>query len=111
MQTEVIESVEIIEIEPVIPKAPTTTEEYIAWYAEKNGAPQDLAYWVAWCESELENVPNHNGATYGQGIYQFVQSTWDALCEGDVWNIEDNIKGKLGHWQPYSGHCWLPRVQ
>ncbi len=114
---EAVQSVEI-EQEPVPEPEPMTVTELIEFYADKNGVDYNLAYWVAFCESELKNVPNHEGSTYGQGIYQFVQTTWDARCEGDVWDIEANIDcgtkllglGELSHWQPYSGHCWLPKL-
>jgi len=108
----------------IAPTKPTDVKGLIEWYADINGAPHDQAYWIAQCESELQNVPNTNGAMYGQGIYQFIQSTFDVLCEGDVWDIEDNIncgtrliaEGKLSHWGTAytdwgSYKCWSPHVQ
>lgn len=102
---------------------PQTVSGLVEWYADKNGAPQDLAYWVAWCESEFENVPNENGEKYGKGIYQFIQSTWDVTCEGDVWDVEDNIDcatkllaaGETQHWGTAETdwgtyHCWKPKI-
>lgn len=92
-------------------------------YADLHGAPQDLAYWVAQCESEFLNVPNRNGGTYGKGIYQFVQNTWDGNCEGDIWDVEDNVNcgtrllsyGHTWHWGTSTTEwgtywCWAPKV-
>ena len=97
---------------------PATIDQTIQFYAKKNGADEKTAYWIAWCESRLQNIPNTEGGTYGKGIYQFTQTTWNERCVGDVWNPEDNIacatriigKGDLKPWKPYSGHCWLPKI-
>lgn len=97
---------------------PTSTIGLIAYYAEQHGADVNTSFWIAWCESGLENVPNSASEIHGKGIYQFVQSTWNENCDGDIWNVEDNIRcgtkliaaGELWRWQPYSGHCWLPKL-
>jgi hypothetical protein len=102
---------------------PSSVEGLIEWYADIHGAPHDQAYWIARCESDLKNVPNRNGSIYGQGVYQFIPSSWSALCEGDVWDIEDNIscgtrligEGQLHHWGTAytdwgSYQCWRPHV-
>ncbi|NQU99361.1 MAG: hypothetical protein HQ538_01365 [Parcubacteria group bacterium] len=68
---------------------------------------------IAWCETRFRNIPNSQGTRYGIGVFQFVQSTWDEQCEGDVWNEYDNIrcalqlikKGQLWRWN-MSKHCW-----
>ena len=111
------------QIVPLQPSKPTTTEGLIAWYAKVNRADPVLAYWVAKCESGFQNIPNSNGKKYGMGVYQFISSTWNNRCEGDVWNVEDNVKcgtkllglGEVSHWGTQntewgSWKCWSPHV-
>lgn len=61
-------------------------------YAEEYNVDTVLALRIAWCESGFKNVANVNGEQYGAGIFQFIRSTWEANCDGDVWHERDNIQ-------------------
>lgn len=95
----------------------TDIENLIFRYACLEKIEPQLPYWIAKCESGLQNIPNKEGPTFGVGPFQFISSTWNNLCEGDIWNAEDNVKcgvkliadGQLYHWEPYSGSCWLSK--
>lgn len=96
-------------------------EDLIRHYARLYGADENLAVKIAWCESGFDpRVCNKQfGCSGGQGVYQFINSTWIKNCEGDVFNPEDNIKcgvklisqGQLSHWGSAetwwgSWSCW-----
>ena len=63
----------------------------------------DLAQW----ESQF-NEKAQNPITTASGVYQWIDSSWDAFCDGDKYNARDNIrctmetlsksKGNLSHW-------------
>lgn len=117
---------------PEPPKQPTIKEQIEKYVVEYKADPE-LSYWIAWCESELKNVPNENGEQYGIGPYQFIKTTWNDLtiskhgkapyCTGDIWNEEDNVRCgvkliselKIIHWGTAetdwgSFKCWAPKA-
>lgn len=100
-------------------EAKLTIEQMIEKYAEQYGTDVAFSKKVAECESHFRNVPNSEGAEYGIGPYQWIRSSWDKMCEGEIWNAEDNIKcgvktlseGKISHWGTSETdwgtyHCW-----
>lgn len=102
-----------------LPPIQLSVEERIEKYALAYGARVDLAKQIAWCESGYQNVPNAKSEIYGKGIFQFIQSTWDSHCEGDIWDEDSNIicavkllaDGGHGHWGTQytdwgTHHCW-----
>ena len=79
-----------------LPKNPDKPQlevrDKIIIYARQYGVNINEALDIAWCESRFnEKAKNWKGST-ARGIYQFLFSTWDNYCEGDVKNADDNIK-------------------
>lgn len=57
---------------------------------ESGIAPCD-AVKIALCESNIQERAKNTGST-AKGVYQFIDSTWDNYCQGDVYNHQDNIE-------------------
>jgi len=87
--------------------------ELIKKYADEYGVDRQTCLNIAFCESGYRNIPNWYGERYGIGCYQFVRTTFNEQCDGDIYNSEDNIKcaiklisrGELWRWKT-SQKCW-----
>lgn len=74
--------------------------EKILEYSEKHGIDAMLALNIACAEScthdKNGNIifnPNaKNPNSTASGIFQFLQGTWNSMCEGDVFDENDNIE-------------------
>lgn len=92
-------------IPPQEPPPPPTVVELIKIYSEEYGVNYNLAYTLAKLESNLKPTAK-NSRSSASGVFQFVSGTWNGLCEGSVWNAEDNVscalriisEGGLSHW-------------
>ena len=89
--------------------------EKIIEYAKEYGADESLALNVACAEScakDDEGIyfnPNaKNPNSTASGVFQFIRGTWNEMCEGDVFNENDNIrcgvkilsqKNGIRHWE------------
>lgn len=58
--------------------------------AREYGIVTDLALDLAEIESQL-NPKAKNPRSTAKGVYQWIDSSWDSFCEGDVLNHRDNI--------------------
>lgn len=45
---------------------------------------------IAQCESDFRHTVDNSNSS-ASGVYQFIDSTWEHYCEGDVYNARDNI--------------------
>lgn len=74
--------------------------EKIRRYSNYYGADPLLALNVACAESCAKNKGNivvfnpnaKNPNSTASGIFQFIEGTWEAMCEGDVFNEDDNVR-------------------
>ncbi len=73
---------------------------YIESRAVEEGVNPQTAVRIARCESSL-NVTAKNKHSSAKGLYQFIDGTWNAYCEGDVFNYEDNINCFLELYNKY----------
>ena len=90
--------------------------EKIIEYAKEYGADESLALNVACAESCARNKEGiiffnpkaKNPNSTASGIFQFIKGTWESMCEGDVFNENDNIrcgvkllaaKSGIRHWE------------
>ena len=96
----------IVAIAPPPEPAPEpTVTELIQKYSDEYEVNFKMAIALAKFESKL-NPRAKNPKSTAKGIYQFIDSTWESFCEGDVYNPEDNIKcamkliskGGISHW-------------
>lgn len=46
---------------------------------------------VAWCESRFDHLAKNPNST-ASGLFQFLNGTWEANCQGNVLNALDNAK-------------------
>ena len=95
----------------------TTTQEikdYIRETATDCGVDPDLALRIADAKSDFRDVCNSQyGCVAGISVYQIIRTTFDEQCEGDVYNIKDNIdcallmmsKNQYWRWSQ-SRHNW-----
>jgi len=90
------------------PRAPTAYAYDIKAHigqllANYSTTTREIAHAIIEAESNYKNV---EGVTGDMGFFQFSPTTWDWACEGDPFNIEDNIKcgiklieeKRLTHW-------------
>lgn len=71
---------------------------------------------IAQCESNYDPTAK-NPSSSASGVFQFIDSTWEHYCEGDVFNEDDNIKCALDimkergykDWNA-SRHCWYGKI-
>jgi len=113
--TETGSSAEVLADDPTsdlrVLETPTQIKAYITKQAEHYNLDVDLALAIAEVESNFRNVCNTGGCQFGQGIYQFVFSTWEEQCEGEIDNPQDNIncalklisKGEIWRWEKSKG--------
>lgn len=107
-----LNNLEYPEIKVEYTKKPKTVEQKIEHYADIYDVDLDLALNIAWCESNFIEDAQNQHSTAG-GVYQFIDSTFEAYCDGDKYNADDNIKcavrilseGGINHWNA-SKHCW-----
>ena len=77
-----------------------TISEKIRRYSEFYNSDPLLALNVACAESCTRNSDNEvvfnrnakNPNSTASGVFQFIRGTWESMCEGDVFNEDDNIK-------------------
>lgn len=63
---------------------------YIEMTAKRAGIDPNVAHDIAFCESGLDPYARNPQST-ASGVYQFLEGTWGAYCEGNVFNYEDNV--------------------
>ena len=81
-----------VKIEP-LPINPTqgAIRSQIAYYAKEYGVSQVLALTIAELESKFNPLAINPKSGAG-GIFQWLKSSWVSFCEGDRFDIEDNIR-------------------
>ena len=87
-----------------------TTKTLLSQYAEEYGVDYDILSKVIMCESGFrhDNVFGDNGKAYG--ILQYHKSTFDQFCEGDYYDLNDQLKcgaimfsqGLQYHWSCFN---------
>ena len=105
-------------VAPVIELEPSRDELdplfILNYYARQYKVDFALGETLMWYESRFcQNEKNPKSSA--KGCYQFLDSTWKSLCEGDVYNYRDNIscamrligKGGLSHWTADKNIEWL----
>lgn len=87
-------SEEIPEQNTVYVKDATVTQEKIAGHilleSLKQGVSSCAAVEIAICESGIDHMAQNSGST-AKGVYQFIDSTWESYCLGDVHDYQANI--------------------
>ena len=86
--------------------------ELIAHTCKEYNTDSTLPLNIAWCESNF-NPSVKNASSTATGIFQFLESTWEENCVGDVLDPIANIRcgvrlissGGVGAWQE-SYSCW-----
>jgi len=66
----------------------------ISQYSKEFGVDFDLAYTIAELESDFV-VTAKNPHSSASGVFQFVASTWQGYCSGNVFNADDNVRCAL----------------
>jgi hypothetical protein len=102
----------VVKEEKVVLDTKEQIQAYIVQQANEHGVPEWNALEIARCESGFRNVCNVQTCDNGRGPYQFLASTFDEQCEGDVDNAQDNIDcgiklmkaGQYWRWKQ-SAHC------
>jgi hypothetical protein len=90
---ELADEVETVEIKQnIISKPLTTTQDKIIKYSNEYKVDTQIALDIAECESQFGKYNYNWSGSSAKGIYQFIDSTWNYYCEGDVLNEDDNIK-------------------
>lgn len=89
-----------------------SVETKIREKAKEYGYPEEKALAIARAESDL-NPQARNKTSSAKGVFQFIDSTWNYYCKGEVLNEDDNIncavrmlsEGGESHWNA-SRHIW-----
>lgn len=74
-------------------------------YSAKYGVKTETALRIAECESNLDPYARNQSST-ASGVYQFISSTWDNYCDGNVFNEHDNITCFMQLY-PTNNEWWL----
>lgn len=83
------------------------------WASEYGADPQRMLK-IAKCESDFDPVVrNPEPNSTAKGVFQFIDSTWEQRCQGNVLDAADNVRcaaellalGELSHWKA-SRSCW-----
>lgn len=56
----------------------------------KYAVDEQVALRIAKCESNLNHLADNPNSS-ASGVYQFIDSTWEHYCKGDVYDAEANI--------------------
>ena len=114
--TPVLQIIEISTISENVSLFDRKISEKIFAYSKEYNVDVLLALNVACAESCTRtkkgdiffNPRAKNPNSTASGIFQFIKATWDSMCEGDVFNENDNIKcgvkvlsykNGLTHWE------------
>jgi soluble lytic murein transglycosylase-like protein len=75
-------------------------------YSHKYGVNTDTAIRIAECESNFDTYARNPNST-ASGVYQFVSTTFENYCTGDVFNPHNNIQCfmELYHKHPNWWQC------
>lgn len=84
---------------------PKTIQEKIIEMSIEYGVDTQTALDIAKCESQFGKYPKNWEGSSAKGIYQFIDSTWEERCSGDVLNEDDNIKCFMELYNKYP-HYW-----
>lgn len=86
------EAIPVVKVQQsaVLPLKRAFVEELIRQKSKEYGVDPELALYLARIESNL-TASARNPRSSAKGIYQFIDGTWKAFCEGDVKDAEDNI--------------------
>ena len=95
-QQEVKEEIELLK--------PKTIQEKIIEMSIEYGVDTQTALDIAKCESQFDPLAKNPNSS-AKGIYQFIDSTWEERCSGDVLNEDDNIKCFMELYNKYP-HYW-----
>lgn len=94
----------VVDPPPVVPSKPPIemVKEEIRLQAVEYGVNVDTALRIARCESNY-NPLAENPYSSATGVYQFLDRTWDYVCEGDVYNMDDNIRCFMNNYNRHPG--------
>jgi len=70
--------------------------------ANSSGIDPDFAVKMANCESTFDPFAE-NPRSSAKGVYQFIDSTWQNYCSGQVKDYRDNIKCFMNNWHDHPG--------
>lgn len=101
---EISEEVKTISEEQTIISEPLTTQEKIIKYSKEYKIDTQLALDIAECESQFGKYNYNWSGSSAKGVYQFIDSTWDYFCRGDVMNEDDNIICFMEIYNNYSNY-------
>lgn len=71
--------------------SPTAQVEWVIRAEAEGKMNVQKALDIAQCESSL-GLNKVNPISSARGVYQFIDSTWEHYCDGDVMNDRDNVK-------------------
>ena len=91
--TAVVEPLETIIEQGTLPQSQEVSlKQKIINYSSSYGVDASKALKIADCESKTgKYLFNFEGGS-AKGIFQFTDKTWNAYCEGNVLNTDDNVK-------------------
>jgi len=69
-----------------------TIEQAIINYSIDNNINYEISLAIADCESKMGKYKYNLQGSSAKGIFQFIDSTWENYCDGDVLNDEDNVR-------------------
>ena len=69
-----------------------TIEQAIINYSIDNNINYEISLAIADCESKMGKYKINWSGSSAKGIFMFIDSTWNAYCQGDVMNDYHNIK-------------------